>query len=26
LLHLTDDIEDAVRVVKEAHQAWADTH
>ncbi|MBM7861744.1 LOG family protein [Lentzea nigeriaca] len=26
LLHLTDDIEDAVRVVKEAHQAWADAH
>jgi uncharacterized protein (TIGR00730 family) len=26
LLHLTDDIEDAVRVVKEAHQAWADSH
>jgi uncharacterized protein (TIGR00730 family) len=26
LLHLTDDIEDAVRVVKDAHQAWADAH
>jgi uncharacterized protein (TIGR00730 family) len=26
LLHLTDDIDDAVRVVKEAHQAWADAH
>ncbi|MDT7781587.1 MAG: hypothetical protein QOF58_6 [Pseudonocardiales bacterium] len=26
LLHLTDDIDDAVRVVKEAHQAWADSH
>jgi uncharacterized protein (TIGR00730 family) len=26
LLHLTDDIEDAVRVVKEAHQAWGDAH
>ncbi|MEU0883065.1 TIGR00730 family Rossman fold protein [Lentzea sp. NPDC005914] len=26
LLHLTDDIDDAVRVVQEAHQAWADAH
>ncbi len=26
LLHLTDDIDDAVRVVREAHQAWADAH
>jgi uncharacterized protein (TIGR00730 family) len=26
LLHLTDDIEDAVRVVEEAHKAWADAH
>ncbi|MEU7475688.1 TIGR00730 family Rossman fold protein [Lentzea sp. NPDC042327] len=26
LLHLTDDIDDAVRVVKEAHKAWADAH
>ncbi|MGH3949443.1 MAG: TIGR00730 family Rossman fold protein [Pseudonocardiaceae bacterium] len=26
LLHVTDDIEDAVRVVKDAYQAWEDTH
>ena len=26
LLHLTDDIDDAVRVVQEAYQAWEDTH
>jgi predicted Rossmann-fold nucleotide-binding protein len=26
LLHLTDDIDDAVRVVQEAHQAWAEAH
>ncbi|MCR3747976.1 MULTISPECIES: TIGR00730 family Rossman fold protein [Lentzea] len=26
LLHLTDDIDDAVRVVKDAHKAWADAH
>ncbi|MDR7302822.1 LOG family protein [Haloactinomyces albus] len=26
LLHLTDDLEDAVRVVEEAYQAWEDTH
>ncbi|WP_440899291.1 TIGR00730 family Rossman fold protein [Actinosynnema sp.] len=26
LLHLTDDVEDAVRVVKEAHQAWGEAH
>ncbi|GAA1333629.1 TIGR00730 family Rossman fold protein [Saccharothrix algeriensis] len=26
LLHLTDDIDDAVRVVNEAHRAWADAH
>ena len=26
LLHLTDDIDDAVRVVQEAHKAWGDTH
>ncbi|MFI9011333.1 TIGR00730 family Rossman fold protein [Actinosynnema sp. NPDC053489] len=26
LLHLTDDIDDAVRVVHEAHKAWADAH
>jgi hypothetical protein len=26
LLHLTDDIDDAVSVVKDAHKAWADAH
>ncbi|KAA2264104.1 TIGR00730 family Rossman fold protein [Solihabitans fulvus] len=26
LLHLTDDIDDAVRVVQDAHRAWGDTH
>jgi uncharacterized protein (TIGR00730 family) len=26
LLHLTDDVDDAVRVVEEAYQAWVDTH
>ncbi|GAA4414431.1 TIGR00730 family Rossman fold protein [Actinokineospora soli] len=26
LLHLTDDVDDAVRVVEEAYQAWIDTH
>nr|WP_245588669.1 TIGR00730 family Rossman fold protein [Actinoalloteichus caeruleus] len=26
LLHLTDDIDDAVRVVEEAYQAWEETH
>ncbi len=26
LLHLTDDVDDAVRVVEEAYQAWSDTH
>ncbi|TQM81095.1 hypothetical protein FHX81_3456 [Saccharothrix saharensis] len=26
LLHLTDDIDDAVRVVNDAHKAWADAH
>ncbi|MFD7656021.1 TIGR00730 family Rossman fold protein [Actinosynnema sp. NPDC059797] len=26
LLYLTDDIDDAVRIVREAHQAWADAH
>ncbi|WP_199441383.1 TIGR00730 family Rossman fold protein [Umezawaea beigongshangensis] len=26
LLHLTDDIDDAVRVVTEAHKAWGDAH
>ena len=26
LLHLTDDIDDAVTVVQNAHQAWVDTH
>ncbi len=26
LLHLTDDIDDAVKVVREAYQAWEDTH
>jgi len=26
LLHLTDDIDDAVRVVEEAYKAWSDTH
>ncbi|HEV7906917.1 MAG TPA: TIGR00730 family Rossman fold protein [Pseudonocardiaceae bacterium] len=26
LLHLTDDIDDAVRVVVEAHKAWGDAH
>ena len=26
LLHVTDDIDDAVRVVQESYQAWEDTH
>ncbi len=26
LLHLTDDVDDAVRVVEEAYQAWEETH
>jgi uncharacterized protein (TIGR00730 family) len=26
LLHLTDDIDDAIRVVEEAYQAWSDAH
>jgi hypothetical protein len=26
LLHLTDDVDDAVRVVENAYQAWIDTH
>src|SRR4051812_35912169 len=26
LLHLTDDIDDAIRVVEDAYQAWTDTH
>ena len=26
LLHLTDDVDDAVRVVEEAYQAWEATH
>jgi hypothetical protein len=26
LLHLTDDIDDAVRVVQESYKAWEDTH
>jgi hypothetical protein len=26
LLYLTDDIDDAVRVVNDAHKAWADAH
>nr|WP_202506462.1 TIGR00730 family Rossman fold protein [Amycolatopsis rubida] len=26
LLHLTDDIDDAVRVVQDSYQAWEDTH
>ncbi|OLR90100.1 LOG family protein [Actinokineospora bangkokensis] len=26
LLHLTDDVDDAVRVVEEAYQAWSDAH
>ena len=26
LLHLTDDIDDAVRVVQEAYKAWEDIH
>ncbi|GAB2660329.1 TIGR00730 family Rossman fold protein [Saccharopolyspora gloriosae] len=26
LLHLTDDVEDAVRIVEEAYQAWEDAH
>jgi len=26
LLHLTDDVDDAVRVVQEAYRAWEETH
>ncbi len=26
LLHVTDDIEDAVRVVEDSYKAWEDTH
>ena len=26
LLHLTDEVDDAVKVVHEAYRAWEDTH
>jgi hypothetical protein len=26
LVHVTDDIDDAIRVVEESYKAWEDTH